>query len=81
MLPLGALLGVLLEASWGVWTLSWASSSDLSSTLGPLGRSGRPPEAVLARFEALVGEGTIPEAHAEHPESAQERPGIWGLGP
>ena len=68
----------VLEASWAVWGPSWASRGDLSSALGPPGSSGRPPGAALGRFGALVGERTIPEAHAEHPESAQERPGAPG---
>ena len=45
MLPLWALLGSLLEASWGVleasWAvlgLSWASWGDLCASRGPLGR-------------------------------------------
>ena len=41
--------------------------------LGRLGPSGRPPGAFLARFGALLGEGTVPEAHAEHPKSARQR--------
>ena len=39
-------------------------------------------------WPALLGEGTVPEAHAGHPESARERPEaprsaweIGGLGP
>ena len=58
--PLGALLGGLLEASWGVleaswavWRPSWASWNDFSATRGPLGPSWRSLGALVARFEAL----------------------------
>ena len=85
-------MGGLLEAHWGVleasgavWGPSWASESDLSSALGPFRSSGRPSEAALARFGALVGEKTVPEAYATNPGSAQPRPaapgnpGVWAL--
>ena len=89
-MPLGSFLEAswgVLEASWVVWGPSWASRGDLSAILAPLGLSGRPPEAALARFGAFVGEGTAPEAHATHPESARQRPvapgapGNLGSGP
>ena len=74
--PLGALLGGLLEASgsalgasWVVERPSWASWTDLSATLGPLGPSWSvlgpsrgplgpswgPLRALLARLGALLG--------------------------
>ena len=63
-LPLGALLGRLLGASWVVLTASWAfwrpsrvSWSDLSAFRGYLVPCGRPLGALLDRSGAILGSG------------------------
>ena len=70
---LGPLLGVLLEASWGVLGASlavlrpsWAFWSDLRVTWGLVGPFGEPFGAILARFGPLMGSVAIREAHATH---------------
>ena len=75
--PLGRPLGGLLGRLGGLL-------GRLGIILGVQGRSfvgsGRSwivwtdSGAALGRFGALVGERTVPEAHARNPGSAQERP-------
>ena len=89
--PLGALLGVLLEASWGVleasWAIlrpSWASWTDRSVARVPLGPSWGPFGTLLARLGAFLGPSKSRDKTPGAPgrmRRAQEDFGIWGPGP